>query len=134
MPSRLRSWLTPLAWVAAVTAALLAFFPVGYPNYDTLYALLWGKELAHGVSPDYGAALPPTPHPLADLLGLVATPIGNAGTIVVTMAIAYASVGLVTYLVYRLGTLWFDRWIGVVAAAIVITRAPYLSEQPGRLH
>ena len=127
MPSRVRSWLTPLAWVAVVTAALLALFPVGFPNYDTIYALLWGKELAHGVSPDYGAALPPTPHPLADLLGLVATPIGDAGTIVVTMAIAYASLGLVTYLVYRLGTLWFDRWIGVVAAAIVITRAPYLS-------
>jgi hypothetical protein len=127
VPSRVSSWLTPAAWVAAVTAILLAVFPVGFPNYDTIYALLWGKELAHGMNPDYGAALPPTPHPLADLLGVVTTPIGNAGTIVVTMAIAYASVGLVTYLVYRLGTLWFDRWIGVVAAAIVITRAPYLS-------
>ncbi len=127
MPSRVSSWLTPAAWVAAVTAILLAVFPVGFPNYDTIYALLWGRELAHGMHPDYGAALPPTPHPLADLLGVVSTPIGNAGTIVVTMAIAYASVGLVTYLVYRLGTLWFDRWIGVVAAAIVITRAPYLS-------
>ena len=58
---------------------------------------------------------------------MVTSPIGDAGTIVVTMAIAYASLGLVTYLVYRLGSLWFDRWIGVVAAAIVITRAPYLS-------
>ena len=48
---------------------LLIVFPVGFPNYDTIYALVWGRELAHGVSPDYGAALPPTPHPLADLLG-----------------------------------------------------------------
>jgi hypothetical protein len=116
----------PAAWVAAVSAALLLVFPVGFPNYDTIYALVWGRELAHGVSPDYGAALPPTPHPLADLLGLVATPLGG-GAITVTMVIAYASLGLVGYLVYRLGSLWFDRWIGAVAAAIVLTRAPYLS-------
>ena len=127
MPSRVRSWLTPAAWVAAVTALLLAVFPVGFPNYDTIYALLWGKELAHGVSPDYGSALPPTPHPLADLLGLVTTPLGNSGSIAVTMVVAYASMGLIMYLVYRLGTLWFDRWIGIVAAAIVLTRAPFLS-------
>ncbi|MGA8745092.1 MAG: hypothetical protein WB507_04415 [Solirubrobacterales bacterium] len=127
MPSRVRSWLTPAAWVAVVTAALLAVFPVGFPNYDTIYALLWGKELAHGMSPDYGSALPPTPHPLADLLGLVTTPVGNAGSIAVTMVVAYASLGLIAYLVYRLGTLWFDRWIGLVAAAIVLTRAPFLS-------
>ena len=122
----LRKWLTPAAWVGAVTAALLLVFPVGFPNYDTIYALVWGRELAHGISPDYGSALPPTPHPLADLVGLIATPLGD-GAITVTMAIAYASLGLVGYLVYRLGSLWFDRWIGAVAAAIVLTRAPYLS-------
>jgi hypothetical protein len=126
VPSRLSSWLTPAAWVAAVSAALLLVFPVGFPNYDTIYALVWGRELAHGVSPDYGAALPPTPHPLADRLGLLTTPIGD-GAITVTMVVAYASLGLIGYLVYRLGSLWFDRWIGAVAAAIVLTRAPFLS-------
>src|SRR4029077_6063918 len=30
-------------------------------------------------------------------------------------------------LVSRLASLWFDRWIGAVAAAIVLTRAPFLS-------
>jgi hypothetical protein len=126
VPPRVSSWLTPAAWVAAVTALLLLVFPVGFPNYDTIYALVWGRELAHGVSPDYGAALPPTPHPLTDLLGLVTTPIGD-GAITVTMIVAYASLGLIGYFVYRLGSLWFDRWIGAVAAAIVLTRAPYLS-------
>ena len=122
----LRSRLTPLAWVAAVAALLLIVFPLGFPNYDTIYALVWGRELAHGVSPDYGAALPPTPHPLADLLGLVTTPLGG-GAIDVTMVIAYLSLGLVAYLVYRLGALWFDRPIGALAAVFVLTRAPYLS-------
>jgi hypothetical protein len=124
--SRVSSWLTPAAWVVGVSVALLVVFPLGFPNYDTIYALVWGRELAHGVSPDYGAALPPTPHPLADLLGAVTTPLGD-GAIDVTMIVAYVSLALVGYLVYRLGALWFDRPIGAVAAVIVLTRAPYLS-------
>ena len=116
----------PAAWVAAVTALLLLVFPVGFPNYDTIYALVWGRELAHGLSPDVGSALPPTPHPLTELLGLVTTPLGN-GAITVTMAIAYAALGLIGFFVYRLGAIWFDRWVGAVAAAIVLTRAPFLS-------
>ena len=126
VPKGARNWLTPAAWVAAITAALLLIFPTGFPNYDTIYALVWGRELAHGQSPDYGAALPPTPHPLADLLGLVTTPIGD-GAITVTMIVAYVSLALCGYLVYRLGSIWFDRWVGAVAAAIVLTRAPFLS-------
>jgi hypothetical protein len=126
VPSRLSSWLTPAAWVAAVTALLLLVFPAGFPNYDTIYALVWGRELAHGASPDYGSALPPTPHPLTDLIGLLATPLGD-GAITVIMVLAYVSLGLIGYFVYRLGSLWFDRSIGALAAVIVLTRAPYLS-------
>jgi hypothetical protein len=126
VPSRARQWLTPLAWIVAVAAILLLLFPFGFPNYDTIYSLLWGNELADGLSPDRGAALPPTPHPLAELFGLVTAPLGD-GAIDLTMAIAYVSLGLVGYLVYRLGSLWFDRPIGAVAALIVLTRAPYLS-------
>jgi hypothetical protein len=121
-----RSLLVPLAWVGGVSAVLLLLFPFGFPNYDTIYALLWGTELAQGVSPDRGAALPPTPHPLAEIFGLVTTPLGD-GAIDATMVIAYVSLGLAGYLVYRLGSLWFDRSIGAVAALIVLTRAPYLS-------
>jgi len=126
MPPAARRWLTPAAWVAAVSAALLLIFPLGFPNYDTIYALVWGRELAHGESPDYGAALPPTPHPLTDLIGLVTSPFGEA-PITVTMVIAYLSLGLIAFFVYRLGEIWFDRPIGAVAALFVLTRAPFLS-------
>jgi hypothetical protein len=126
MPPGLRKWLTPAAWVAAVAALLLLVFPTGFPNYDTIYSLLWGREMAHGMSPDTGAALPPTPHPLAEIFGLLTTPLGE-GSVDLTMVIAYAVLGLIGYLVYRLGSLWFDRPIGAVAALIVLTRAPYLS-------
>jgi hypothetical protein len=121
-----RKWLTPAAWVAAVAALLLLVFPVGFPNYDTIYALLWGRELGEGLDPDRAAALPPTPHPLAELFGLIASPL-NSGAIDLTMVVAYVSLGLVGYLVYRLGALWFDRPIGALAAVFVLTRAPFLS-------
>jgi hypothetical protein len=126
VPQGLRNWLTPAAWVVGTTVVLLLLLPFGFPNYDTIYSLLWGRELAEGLSPDRGATLPPTPHPLAELFGLVASPLGD-GAIDATMVIAYASLGLVGYFVYRLGSLWFDRPIGAVAALIVLTRAPYLS-------
>ena len=126
VPPRVSSWLAPAAWVAAVSAALLLVFPVGFPNYDTIYALVWGRELAHLESPDMGAALPPTPHPLTELWGLVTTPLGD-GMITLTMIGAYVSLGLIGFFVYRLGAIWFDRWIGGVAAVIVLTRAPFLS-------
>lgn len=126
MPQRVRNCLSPLAWVAAFAAVLLLLFPVGFPNYDTIYSLLWGTELADGLSPDRGAALPPTPHPLAELFGLATAPLGEVA-IDLTMVVAYVSLGLVGYLVYRLGSLWFDCPVGAVAALIVLTRAPYLS-------
>jgi len=126
VPKGARNWLTPAAWVAAVSGVLLLLFPVGFPNYDTIYALVWGRELAHLESPDMGAALPPTPHPLTELWGLVTTPLGD-GMITLTMIGAYAALGLIGYFVYRLGEIWFDRWIGAAAAAIVLTRAPFLS-------
>jgi hypothetical protein len=126
VPSGARNWLTPAAWVAAVAALLLLLFPAGFPNYDTIYSLLWGRELSEGLGPDRGGALPPTPHPLAELFGLVTSPFGD-GAIDLTMVVAYVALGLIGYLVYRLGSLWFDRPVGAVAALIVLTRAPFLS-------
>jgi hypothetical protein len=126
VPSGARNWLTPAAWVAAVAALLLLLFPTGFPNYDTIYSLLWGRELGEGMSPDRGAALPPTPHPLYELFGLIASPLGD-GAVDLTMVIAYVSMGLIGFLVYRLGSIWFDRPIGAVAALFVLTRAPFLS-------
>ena len=124
--SRVRRWAEPLAFIAAISAVLLAIFPKGFPNYDTIYYLLWGKEIAQGLSPDYGAPLAPTPHPLYDLLGTVLYPLGD-GAITVAVILAYVSLGLLAWLVYRLGAAWLDRPIGLLAAFLVMTSAPVLS-------
>ncbi|HET7506919.1 MAG TPA: hypothetical protein VFJ53_01045, partial [Solirubrobacterales bacterium] len=41
--------------------------------------------------------------------------------------LAYLALATVAYLVYRLGELWFDRAIGALAALLVLTRVPFLS-------
>lgn len=123
---RLATWGIAAAFVAVVSAILLAVFPLGFTNYDTIYYLLWGREIFDGMSPDYSPALTPTPHPLYDLLGFVTAPIGD-GAITVAVVIAYLSLGMLVYLVYRLGSLWFDRPIGLLGALFVITAAPVLS-------
>ncbi len=117
---------TPLLWIAGIAGVLFLIAPSGYPNYDTLYALLWGDELAHGKSPDYGTQ-PPTPHPLADLWGVIADPLGAVGAADATAVLAYLALGAIAYLVYRLAAQWFDRPIGVLAALLVLTRTPFLS-------
>lgn len=119
-----------MAWpalaVAGLAGALWLLLPVGAPNYDTLYALLWGSELAHGHGPSYGARTP-TPHPLGDAWGALVSPLGAVGATTATTVLAYLALASVAWLVFRLGSHWFDRPIGLLAAALVLTRVPFLS-------
>ena len=120
------TWTVPAAVIGGVALLLLLVFPFGFPNYDTVYYLLWGRELAEGMAPDYGPPLVPTPHPLYQLFGAVVSPLGDGGS-VAAMVLAYLSLGALALLVYRLGSLWFDRPTGVLAAVIIMTSAPILS-------
>ncbi len=126
IPPRLRPFV-PVFWIAGGALALWLGFGHGFANYDTFYSLVWGSELAHGQGLDYGAPIPPTPHPLQTLLGVVLAPFG-AGAEPITVAIAFLSLSAVTYLTYRLGQLWFNVPAGLLAAAIIITREPMLSD------
>jgi hypothetical protein len=119
------SRLGPVAWVAAGALALRLAIGNGFANYDSFYSLVWGSELAHGESLDYSAALPPTPHPLATLFGAIVSPLGD-GAEAALVVVAFISLAALAYLVYRLGELWLNRWVGIAAAAIVLTRVPFL--------
>src|SRR6476659_9141213 len=74
----------------------------GLVNYDTLYSLVWGRDLAHGRVPDYDVALAPTPHPLATLGGAVLSPLSShardavhgEAAVVVTLAGAFLALAL----------------------------------------
>ena len=101
--------------------------PFGFPNYDTLYSLVWGQQLARGQTPTYALALAPTPHPLVELIGLIAAPLGAAETIAIVLALAYLALAALPYLAFELGRTWFSWPVGLAAAAVLISRYEVLS-------
>lgn len=122
------------AGIGALAALLWVVAGHGLVNYDTLYTLVWGRDLAHGKLPDYDVPLAPTPHPLATLLALLASPItgihsgGVDGEVAASAAIALAFVALALlgWVTYRLGAAWFHPAVGVLAAVLLLTRRPVL--------
>jgi hypothetical protein len=97
----------------------------GLVNYDTLYALVWGRDLAHGRSPDLTVPLAPTQHPLANVAGVLLSPLGDGAT-TAALIVAFFALGALGWVVYRLGAEWFNPAAGVLATAIVLTRRPVL--------
>ena len=117
-----RAWPDALA-AALIAAAVFAFFGHAFLNYDSFYALVWGDDLARGRLPQYDAPVAPTPHPLANLLGIVLSPLGDhaeaAFLAIVVLAIGALAVGL-----FRLGQELYSTAVGALAAVIVVTRVP----------
>jgi hypothetical protein len=100
---------------------------VAFANYDTLYALAWGGQLARGQLPSYGVPIAPTPHPLLEVLGVVLAPLGPRGAERVTVALGFLALAGCGWLVYRLAEGWFGRAAGAVAALVLLTRVAILS-------
>jgi hypothetical protein len=117
----------PVGVIVAGALALRAIAGVGFANYDTLYALAWGGQLARGETPAYGVPIAPTPHPLVELLGVVLSPLGPEATEHVTVAFAFLALAGCGYLIYMLGREWFGWAAGALAAVIFLTRVPVLS-------
>jgi len=106
----------------------------GLVNYDTLYTLVWGRDLAHGMLPDLEVAIAPTPHPLATLGAIALSPLSSlelAGlhgdlSAAFVVGVSYVSLALLGWVVFALGRAWFNTAAGLLAAAIVLTRVPVL--------
>src|SRR5271155_777413 len=102
--------------------ALGVIYGVGFANYDTLYALAWGGQLARGETPAYGVPIAPTPHPLVELLGLVLSPLGPRAVEDVTVALGFLALSACGWVIYLLGREWFTRAAGALAGLIFLTR------------
>jgi hypothetical protein len=111
----------PAAVTIVGVAALLELVYDAFLNYDARYALVWARDLAHGVKPDYEADFAPTPHPLETAVSVLATPFDAGADTLLTWLILLCFGGVV-WLTYRLGTELFNPWVGVVAALVVLTR------------
>ena len=127
--------LPALATTGAVAVVLaVAFGAPSLVNYDTLYGLLWGRELTEGSDPDLDLALAPTQHPLLTAAGVALAPLTSAGRPLfgdgdeaLVVGGALVCLGLVAWLAFALGRAWFGAGAGVVAAALILTREPILS-------
>jgi hypothetical protein len=109
-----------LAALALATLVGFFVFPT-YPNYDSLYSLIWGREVLHGHLPSFGAYRAPTEHPLAIVFGALLSPLGTGADRVMVGATLVAFVFLVAGL-YRLAASAFTPMVGVVAGALLCTR------------
>ena len=124
---RLPPWTPGVAAILALGGVTWAIFSRAFLNYDTLYMLVWGRDLVHGRSPDYDVALAPTPHPLAEAVGALASLFGQDGGYTLMLALALLSFGALVWAVFRLGEASFSWPVGLLAAVVVATREPFLS-------
>src|SRR5919109_533354 len=121
-------WALGAAAAAVIGAIFWALFSRAFLNYDTLYALIWGRDLFDGRQPDYDVTLAPTPHPLATVVGALASLLGTDGGYAVMLGLAFLSFGALLWGVFRLGQVVFTWPVGLLAALVVATRVPFLSE------
>jgi hypothetical protein len=114
-------------WIGALALALWLVIGHGFANYDSLYSLVWGQQVGRGETPQFDLPIAPTPHPLSTLLGVVLSPFSPATAEALLVVLAFVALGALGYLVYRLGTEWYGPPVGLLAAAIILTREPILS-------
>src|SRR4051812_49468082 len=117
----------PVPWPALALAALALGTLVGFvvrptfPNYDSYYSLLWGREVLHGTLPSFDAYRAPTEHPLAIAFGAVLSIVGDDADRIMVFA-TFASFVVLAAGMYRLGRASFGTLVGLIAAALLCTR------------
>ena len=109
------------AVVVCLCAAAGFFLYPTYPNYDSVYSLLWGRELLHLEPLSFEAYRAPTEHPLAIAIGAVLSLFGDSADRLF-VALMVASFVALVFGLYALGRTAFTPLVGVVAAVLVITR------------
>src|SRR3954468_7149551 len=118
------------AWARSGFALLCVGAVIGYlvyptyPNYDSAYSLIWGRELLDGALPSFDAYRAPTEHPLAVAFAAVLSPLGDAAPRT-WLALTVVAFCLLVAGAYRLGRAAFGPWVGAVAALLVLSRLDY---------
>jgi hypothetical protein len=111
------------AGVIAVFAAVL--FPPSFLNFDAMYSLLWGADIASGRLPDFTTDGAPTPHPLSNAVGALLAPLGDHAAIAL-MALTYLALGVTVVATFIIGRAVFHPVAGAIAAVLVGTRGVLL--------
>ncbi|MEA2392815.1 MAG: hypothetical protein QOJ82_706, partial [Solirubrobacteraceae bacterium] len=124
VPGRGRGrWSWPLILLCALVVGILAGFLAypTYPNYDSYYSLLWGREVLHGIKPSFDGYRTPTEHPLAVAFGALLSLAGDPADRIMVGA-TFGSLIVLAAGVYRLGRASFGTLVGLTAATLLLTR------------
>ena len=117
--------LARVAFVVLCVGATIGFFAYPtYPNYDSYYSLLWGREVLDLQAPTFEGFRVPTEHPLAIVAGALLSLFGDVGDRLWVAMILAAYLWLVAG-VYRLGRIAFTPLVGAFAAVLLLTRFDY---------
>jgi hypothetical protein len=118
-------WTPRLTWAllgaGVLVAAVVFAVRQTYPNYDTYYTLLWGKELAGGALPDYDVFRTPTPHPLSTFTGVLLAPFGTASDRLLVLASLLAYVAFLAVM-FGITARLLGRVVALLAVAVLLTR------------
>ena len=109
-----------LAFLVLAGAAVLIWALVRtYPNYDSAYHLVWGREILDGHKPGFGAYQAPTEHPLYLALCTVLAAVFGSGADRALVLVCALSFAALLWAVLRTGRAVFGPWPGVLAALLV---------------
>ena len=108
-----------------IAVGVLGFllFPT-YPNYDSIYSLLWGREILDLSTPTFDAFRAPTQHPLSNIVGAVLSLFGTSGDRI-WIALCIASLIVLLVGLYRLGRDLFSPVVGALAALLLASRLDF---------
>ncbi len=112
--------------LALAVAVLVWWVTRTYPNYDSYYHLVWGRELLDGMAPSFEAYAAPTQHPLYVALGAVLGLVFGESADRALVLVCLLSHALLVFGTYRLGAAVFGRWSGALAALFVAASASFL--------
>lgn len=117
-----RPWVLEGLYAAILTGVVRLLAGSGAPGYDATWSLVWGRQLAQGQTPDFLAAMAPTPHPLTNLMSAALAPLAVNHAMTAILALHWLALAALAWGVLRLGGRVFGPAVGVLAAAIVTTR------------
>ena len=109
-------WVAGLAVVAVGLWALLR----SYPNYDSYYHLVWGRELLSGARPQIEVPDAPTAHPLYIVLCSLLTLVFGEGAERVLVLFCVLSLLGCGWAVMRLGQAVWGTWPGLAAGGLTV--------------
>lgn len=115
-----------MAIAAVVAVAIRLVGGHAFPDYDATFALIWGRDLAHGHEPNYHLAYRPAGHPLLTLFTLVVSPLGRTAAADAVRWLALLGAGWFVVAALRAGQAAFGLTAGVVAAVVLATRTATL--------